>query len=173
MMRVDRILAGCVLAGLGTAPLAANDTPGLEFAFEEVVALAPMVPVGATSKGERRFIPITGGRFEGPGLAGEGIKGEIMPGGWDWQLTRPDGCTEIEADYFLKTDDGVIINVVNKGALCPPAEGDQPTPVRTHPVFEAPIGKYDWLSKSAFIGTLELADPAEGHAVKIRFYRAN
>lgn len=94
-----------------------------------------------------------------------------MPGGWDWQLIRSDGCVEVEADYFLKTDDGVVINIVNKGALCMPAQGAAPAPARTHPVFEAPIGKYDWLNKSAFVGTLELADPSNGPAVKIRIFR--
>ncbi len=141
--------------------------PGLEFAFEEVVTLGEAVTPGQTPRGLRRIIPITGGHFEGPG-----IKGEIMPGGWDWQLERADGCTEIEADYFLKTDDGVVINVVNKGVLCPPPAGGAPAPVRTHPVFEAPSGKYDWLNRSAFVGTLDMAPPEAGPAVKIRFYRA-
>ncbi|OJW73547.1 MAG: hypothetical protein BGO57_07830 [Sphingomonadales bacterium 63-6] len=162
-------LGAVVLAGLSAgAAQAANAPPAptAEFVLEEIVKLGPVVEVGKTSKGERRIIPITGGRFEGPG-----IKGEIVPGGWDWQLTRADGCTEVEADYFLKTDDGVVINVINKGALCPPAQGAAPSPVRTHPVFEAPLGKYEWMSKTAFIGTLEMADPAEGPAVKIRFYK--
>lgn len=162
------IAIGGLLAGLAAAPLAAAEpaAPTTEFAFEEVVKLGPAIEVGQTAKGIRRIIPITGGRFEGPGL-----KGEIIPGSWDWQLTRPDGCTEVEADYFIKTDDGVMINVLNKGVICMPAGGGPPAPVRTLPVFEAPIGKYDWLSKAAFVGTLEGADPAEGPAVKIRFYK--
>jgi hypothetical protein len=156
-----------VLLAVSFAALAQETpSPSLEFAFEEIVTLGKVVEVGKTARGERRIIPITGGHFEGPG-----IKGEVLPGGWDWQLTRADGCTEVEADYFLKTDDGAVINVVNKGALCPPAQGAPPAPARTHPVLEAPLGKYDWLNKSAFVGTLELADPANGPAVKIRFFR--
>ncbi|KPL67834.1 hypothetical protein SZ64_06735 [Erythrobacter sp. SG61-1L] len=159
------VMAAALLAGPALAA-DAPPAPNAEFVLEEIVKLGPVVEVGKTSKGERRIIPITGGRFEGPG-----IKGEIVPGGWDWQLTRADGCTEVEADYFLKTDDGVVINVINKGALCPSAPGAAPSPVRTHPVFEAPLGKYEWMSKTAFIGTLEMADPSEGPAVKIRFYK--
>jgi hypothetical protein len=44
--------------------------------------------------------------------------------------------------------------------------------VRTQPRFEAPIGKYDWLNRGAFIGTLEMATDVEGPAVRIRFYKA-
>jgi len=151
---------------LGVAvPAAAQQAPTLEFVFEETVALGEATSPGDTARGGRLIIPITGGTFEGPG-----IRGTVMPGGWDWQLRRADGCTEVEADYFLKTDDGVVINVVNTGVICR-AESGELGPVRTHPVFEAPRGKYEWLSQAAFVGTLEPAPPAAGPAVKIRFYR--
>src|SRR6185503_12394400 len=103
-MRIWLGLAALALA----APAAGQDAPTLEFAFEETVALGPATLPGDTARGGRIIIPITGGTFEGPG-----IKGVIMPGGWDWQLRRADGCTEVKADYFLQTDDGVVINVVN------------------------------------------------------------
>ena len=147
------------------APAAAQDAPTLEFAFEEIVKLGEVTMPGTTARGERIIIPITGGTFEGPE-----IKGVVIPGGWDWQLRRADGCTDVEADYFLQTDDGVVINVVNKGVICP-GEGGARAPVRTHPVFEAPRGKYEWLSQAAFVGTLEAAPPSAGPAVKIRFFR--
>lgn len=147
------------------APAVAAD-PVLQFAFEETVTLAPDVHPGATAAGERNIVPITGGTFEGPG-----IKGTILPGGWDWQLRRADGCTQIRADYMLRTDDGVVINVVNTGVSC--RRKDPAAVVRTHPVFEAPLGKYEWLSQAAFIGTLDpVTLPDGGRAVKIRFYRA-
>lgn len=139
--------------------------PGLEFVFEETVLLAPDVPVGATALGRRNIVPITGGTFEGPH-----IRGTIVAGGWDWQLRGPDGCTRIKADYMLRTDDGAVINVVNTGTSC---RGKDPTAVvRTHPVFEAPLGKYDWLSQGCFIGTLDpVTLPGGARAVRIRFYR--
>lgn len=154
-----------LLALVSAAPLAAQDAPTLEFAFEEIVTLGQATSPGDTAQGGRLIIPITGGTFEGPG-----IKGTIMPGGWDWQLRRADGCTEVEADYFLRTDDGVVINVVNTGVICA-GEGGAMLPVRTHPVFEAPRGKYEWLSRNAFVGTLERAPPEAGPAVRIRFFR--
>lgn len=155
-------------AALLAMPAAAQQTPaepGLEFAFEETVSLGQPLEVGKTARGERRIIPITGGHFEGPN-----IKGEVMPGGWDWQLTRADGCTDVKADYFLKTDDGVIINVVNTGEICPGEKG-APAPVRTHPVFEPPLGKYEYLGRQSFVGTLGMAPAGAGPAVLIRFYR--
>jgi hypothetical protein len=140
--------------------------PRLEFAFEEIVMLGQAIPVGETPLGKRNIVPITGGTFSGPG-----IEGTIIAGGWDWQLARSDGCTEIEADYMIRTDDGVVINVVNVGALCPPEAGAT-TLAKTYPRFEAPKGNYDWLNRSAFIGTLEIAPAAAGPAVRIRFYKA-
>lgn len=140
--------------------------PRLEFAFEEIVTLGQAIPVGETPLGRRNIVPITGGTFSGPG-----IEGTIIAGGWDWQLTRSDGCTEIEADYMIRTNDGVVINVVNVGALCPPEPG-RTGPAVTQPRFEAPKGKYDWLNRSAFIGTLDAAPPGSGPAVRIRFFKA-
>jgi hypothetical protein len=157
------------LAALGAlaigAPAAAEEAPSLEFVFEEIVTLGEVTAPGDTARGGRIIIPITGGTFEGPD-----IRGIVVPGGWDWQLRRADGCTEVEADYFLQTDDGVVINIVNKGVICM-GQGEERPPVRTHPVFEAPSGKYAWLSQNAFVGTLELAPPENGPAVRIRFYR--
>ncbi|MBO9519055.1 MAG: DUF3237 domain-containing protein [Porphyrobacter sp.] len=163
-MRVALTLAG-LSSGLAAFPALAQEAPTLEFVFEETVTLGEVTVPGDTALGGRIIIPITGGTFEGPA-----IKGTIVPGGWDYQLRRADGCNEVKADYFLKTDDGVVINVVNTGVICT-GEGGAMKPVRTHPVFEAPRGKYEWLSQAAFVGTLEPAPPSAGPAVKIRFYR--
>ena len=147
----------------------ASAEPGLELLYRSVVKLGSVIDVGETARGQRRIIPITGGTFEGPRL-----RGEILPMGWDWQLDRADGCTELVADYFIRTDDGVVINVVNTGALCRPgADGAPAQAPRTSPVFEAPRGAYEWLGQGAYIGTLGF-DPAvaEPHVV-ITIYRSN
>lgn len=158
--------AAAALASTPALPQDQPQPPRLEFAFEEIVTLGQAIPVGETPLGRRNIVPITGGTFSGPG-----IEGTIIAGGWDWQLTRSDGCTEIEADYMIRTDDGVVINVINVGALCPPEAGST-APPKTVPRFEAPKGKYDWLNRSAFIGTLELAPNSPVPAVRIRFYKA-
>lgn len=59
----------------------------------------------------------------------------------------------------MKTDDGVLIRIVNKGVGGggPPAAASASSEsffMFTHPEFEAPAGKYDWLNRSMFVGTL-------------------
>ena len=166
-----RSAALLLIATAASLPLAAAAPPAppqLEFVFDEVATLAPAITPGATSLGQRNIVPITGGHFEGPR-----IRGTLLPGGWDWQLGRADGCLHIKADYFLRTDDGVVINILNQGVACMGPNGERP-PLRTQPVFEAPRGKYEWLNQSAFIGTLEAGEnDAKGQltAVHIRIYR--
>ncbi len=166
-----KIAALFLAASIPAGTAAAADPPApphLEFAFEEIVTLGAAMSPGETPYGRRNIIPITGGTFEGPG-----IRGTVLPGGWDWQLARADGCLDVEANYMLRTDDGAIINVINKGALCMPGPGEAARPARTSPRFEAPLGKYTWLGQTAFIGTLESATGPQGEpAVKIRFYKA-
>jgi hypothetical protein len=140
--------------------------PQLKFVYEEQVALASSMPVGETPMGKRNIVPITGGTFSGPGL-----KGKILPGGWDWQLTNASGCFNLHADYMIQTDDGAIIHVVNAGLVCPNSAGTRDAMLTT-PVFEAPKGKYDWLNGGAYIGTLEMMTLDGKPAVRIRFFKA-
>ena len=136
----------------------ADAVPRVEFAFEERVTLAPAVVLGNTALGHRQYIPITGGTVAGPKL-----KGQVVPGGWDFQLTySASDCTQLSADYFLKADDGTLIHVFNEGLVCP---GSQRSLLR--PRLEAPKGVHEWLTRATFISTLEL-DPPD--AVRIRFY---
>ena len=136
--------------------------PGTELAVELFVTISPAVTVGASDHGTRRFIPITGGRF-----TGNGIKGEVMAGGADWQLSRPDGVTEVNALYSIKTDDGAVIVVDNQGIIVPANGGIGY--VRTNPRFHAPQGKYEWLNKTLFVGTITPA--TQGGAVIIRVFK--
>ena len=147
--------------------------PALELAFEVHATLAPVLSVGETPQGMRRVIPITGGRFEGPKL-----KGEVVPGGADWQFDRPDGVTELEALYLLRTQDGAHIQVHNRGLRHGPAEvmsrlraGAAVAPeeyyFRATPSFSAPAGRYEWLNRSLFLCTgARYAD-----AVRLWMYR--
>ncbi|MGN6208934.1 DUF3237 domain-containing protein [Asticcacaulis sp.] len=144
--------------------------PHLEFVFEETVRLGEGVNPGPTPMGERYIIPITGGTFDGPG-DGAGFKGIVRPGGWDWQLKRADGCVWATADYMLQTDDGAVINVRNQGPMCPQTASES-APILLTPIFEAPLGRYQWLNQSAFVARLGIVTQDGKPAVKIRFYRA-
>jgi hypothetical protein len=150
-------------------PVAGVEAPKTQLVLEAYVTIASAVDVGQSDAGTRRFIPITGGRF-----VGDGIKGEVMAGGADWQLVRPDGVLEVNALYSIRTDDGVTIVVDNRGIIvpaAPPAAGRpaQAPYVRTTPRFHAPQGKYDWLNKGIFVGGI--APAAGGGAVVIRVFR--
>ena len=158
--------ASTLMAGSASAQDAAPG-PGLELLYTSHVTLGEAIQVGQTARGMRRIIPITGGTFDGPN-----IRGEILPMGWDWQLDRADGCTELVANYFLRTDDGVIINVINTGTICRPTDGTAPV-IRTSPVFEAPLGRYEWLGQRGNIGTLGFDPAFTGPHVMITVYRAN
>lgn len=132
--------------------------PGLEFVYEAEGSLGAPVTIGTTADGTRRIIPIfAGGRVEGPL-----IRGQLMGNAADFQLTRPDGVTVADALYALQTDDGVVIQVRNRGLRHGPPEvmarlaaGEEVDPAsyyfRTVPEFIAPEGRYDWMNRSIFV----------------------
>lgn len=164
------LAAGAASAQETAGPPAGVRVPKLEFVYECDATLEPALDFGKTFEGQRRIIPITGGSVRGPK-----IRGVLLSGGADWNLTRNDGAGSVEADYYFKTDDGVLIRIVNKGVGGgPPPPPDPATGERffmfTHPSFEAPIGKYDWMNHSMFVGTLGARKDAH-NAVLIRVFR--
>ena len=136
--------------------------PGTELVMELYVTISAAVTVGPSDHGTRRFVPITGGRF-----SGAGIKGEVLAGGADWQVGRADNIVEVNAIYSIKADDGAVIEVENRGIIAPTNGGIGYA--RTNPRFHAPRGKYDWLNKTLFVGTI--APAAESGAVIIRVFK--
>ncbi|QUX91146.1 DUF3237 domain-containing protein [Marinomonas sp. A3A] len=141
------------------------------FIYESRVTIdKKRVTVGQSKYGERGIIWITGGEFAGPSL-----KGEVISGGGDWQLGRPDGSKELDAKYALKTDDGFVILVQNKVTINsePTKENPSNRYARSVLSFEAPIGSpYEWMNKSVFLGTLDRADNYnEDPAVIIRVWQ--
>jgi len=127
-------------------PGAEPKAPELEYCLQLKVALGQSYSVGQTPKGSRNIVPITGGTFEGK-LPGKELKGEILPGGADYQMSNG-GRTEIEAIYCIKTDDGVTIHIRNCGIICM-SDGMY---FRCAPKFEAPEdSKYNWMNNSLFL----------------------
>lgn len=122
-----------------------TEGPSLEYVCELCVTCDAAMTVGPTSHGTRVVIPITGGTFEGPRM-----RGTVVSGGADYQLVdRERGRTELEAIYNIRTDDGTLIHVRNRGLLCTGSEGFY---FRTVPHFEAPADSpYDWLNRSVFV----------------------
>jgi len=155
------------LAFIATVAFAqeAPDTLQAEFMFEVRAELSPAIVNGETSDGRRLAIPIMGGDF-----AGADIRGEVLAGGADYQLVRPDGVTEVHAVYMIRTDDGALINVVNDGIIVPPATTGGAPYIRTTPKFTAPVGKYDWLNKNVFLSNL-VVKPERPGMVFVQIYR--
>jgi hypothetical protein len=155
-------LAFAGIAGTATADAAVHraaalprgaKVPAFTFIYECVATIAPPLDFGPTLEGQRRVIPITGGTFQGPRM-----RGEVVSNGADWNLSRADGASSVDAAYYLKTDDRVLIRIINRGIGGHAAPADPKAPelffMYTHPEFEAPTGKYDWLNRGMFIGTL-------------------
>jgi hypothetical protein len=82
------------------------------------VEVGDVLAIGAMAQGERRFVPITGGRFEGA----DAWRGRVLPGGADWQLLRADGVLEVDARYVLEDDAGQRVQVVSQGLRHGPPE---------------------------------------------------
>jgi hypothetical protein len=172
----------CAFAGLGELPGAAQGSassgapppPALVFAFELRATVADPVVLGEVPHGLRRIVAITGGTVRGPQL-----NGVVVPNsGADWQLIQPDGFSELDTRYTLRTDRGELVYVQNVGIRHAPPEvmqklnaGQVVDPklvyFRTVPKFETAAPDLQWLARSVFVGVGERS-PNE---VIVRFYR--
>ena len=78
--------------------------------------LGPLEDHGVTRAGHRRVVPIASGRISGM------FDAEILPGGADWQIVRPDGSIEIDTRYSARTPDGEYVHLRTSGVRSgPPA----------------------------------------------------
>ena len=127
--------------------------------FAAEVLLGPVVEVGPTPTGFRRVIPIVGGTVTGT------MVGEVLPGGADWNVVRPDGSTELWARYELRLDDGAVVSVTNTALVAPDAD----VPFLTHPAFDVGDDGPVELRWGLFIGVLTPA--ADGASVHLEVAR--
>ena len=110
---------------------------------------------------ERRVVAIDGGSFEGPSL-----RGEVLAGGADWQIARPDGVLDLDARYALREQGGGLVRVLSQGyrhgppeVLAALARGEEVEPARyffrTVMRFETGAPELAWLNKTIAIGSAE------------------
>ena len=129
-----------------------------EFLYEVSVDLETPQNVGATPHGNRQIFNVKGGTFEGPK-----VRGEVLPGGGDWFVFRPDGAGELDVRATVRTDDGHLIYTYYRGILNASPEvlqriaaGETVDPseyyFRTTPVFETSSEKYGWLNRIVAVG---------------------
>ncbi len=136
-------------------------TPTLEtkYAFTITARIGEVTSAGEIGSGVRRIIPILGGEVKG-----EGIRGQVLPFGADFQIIRPNELIELEAKYAFETDDGAVVYVENIGIRFGPVEllqklkrGEPVDPkliyFRTRPRFETGHPNYQWLMQHLFIGS--------------------
>jgi hypothetical protein len=90
--------------------------------------------------GRRGFTSLTGGTIAGPKLTGK-----VVPGGGDFPVLRPDGVAEFDARYMIEADDGTLIYLRNRGI-------QRESYLRSSPVFDTPVGRHDWLTRTVFVG---------------------
>jgi hypothetical protein len=112
--------------------------------FTETVTLASSISIGASKRGSRNIIPITGGTTSGK------VVGKILDGGADYQLSG------LDARYTLAPNDGEFIIVRNCGAN------------GLVPVFEARVdGPYAFLNENKYLSS---SPSMVGSGVSITFY---
>jgi hypothetical protein len=118
----------------------------------ENVTLGAGQMVGATKRGNRNIIPITGGTLSGK------ITGKVLAGGADYQnLANP---MTIDARYLWQTSDGEVIIVRNGGSMGLLA-----------PAFEVRVdSKYAWLNRGLYLSS----NPGMGKGgVALTFYESS
>lgn len=132
--------------------------PTLEQVLELDVEIGVPIDVGETGDGQRLIIPITGGSVSGR------VDGTVLPVGADFQLSRTERPTAIEAKYAFETDDGATVYVENEGIVhAPPAvrermlAGEDVDPeelyFRTTPTFETGDPDLSWLTEHVFVAS--------------------
>ncbi len=120
--------------------------------FTENVTLGSSLSIGASKRGTRNIIPITGGTVSGD------FTGSVVPGGADYQLIGQ--TTTLDARYTLVSDAGDYVLVRNCGPFG-----------ALVPLFEArKDGPLAFLNANEFLSS----DPGAGSGgVTITFYERN
>ncbi len=132
--------------------------PKLDHFCSISVELSSIHEMGQGRNGHRRIIPIVGGSVSGQ------IKGRVLNLGADWQTILADGSADLDTRYAMETDDGALIEIINKGVRHGPpdvierlAKGEQVDPAeyyfRTYARLETGDERYGWVNKTVFVGT--------------------
>ena len=141
--------------------------PSAHLAWQAWVDIGPRQDLGLSPAGERFMIPILGGRFEGQ-VENVSLQGQVLAGGADRQLLRPDGIKELDALYEMQTHDGAVLTIHNRVLIDDSAQPQRY--VMSHVRVTAPQGPYEVLNRRVFVGTLHPL-PAEQRAVLIRVWQ--
>ncbi|MBF6300731.1 DUF3237 domain-containing protein [Nocardia amamiensis] len=143
--------------------------------FDVVVNLNPRLDFGAGPLGRRILFGAAGGSFEGPRL-----RGDVVAGGGDWALFRPDGTMALDVRLTLRTHDDELVHMSYGGRwvtppevraeLADPVKKSQVDPsryyFRTTPLFETGSSRYFWLNDIVCIGSGYVVDGGVAYHVE-------
>lgn len=118
--------------------------------------------IGPGPYGDRSTVIFKGGRFEGPTL-----RGEILPGGGDWEIVRDHGdqqTAHLDTRYNLLTHDGATIYLQTTGTRTGKKEvlsklGDDTSigpgeyRMRLNMKMETGDERYSWINQGVFIAS--------------------
>lgn len=138
-----------------------------EHLFDIVINLDPKLDIGSGPFGRRVFYGSAGGTFEGPKL-----RGDVLAGGGDWTLFRPDTTMTLDVRLTLRTHDNALVHMSYGGRWVTPPElradiadttkNHQIDPAlyyfRTNPLFETGAQRYAWLNDIVCVGSGYLID---------------
>lgn len=122
------------------------DRPATRHVATLHVDISEPLMIGPVGHRLRAVVPITGGTIRGPE-----IRGEVVPGGFDWAWLSEDGSADVEAHYALKLDDGSYATIVNTGSCMPLPGAEDTFTGKAVPVFETGSETYAWLNTTQFI----------------------
>ena len=123
----------------------------------EVVPPIRVGEVDGQGGGDLSVAPITGGT-----VTGDRITGKVLPVGADWWVcTGP--TTRLDARYLLETDDGAVIDILNRGyyratkEVMDRVEAGENVPegeyyFRCSPTFQTDAPAHRWLAENQFVG---------------------
>jgi hypothetical protein len=132
--------------------------PRLTRIYRLQATLGEPLDLGDTTRGRRRIVPLTGGRFTGPDL-----NGTLLPGASaDWQIVLPDGTALGDIRYTLETESGDLLYVQSRSVRHGSADvlarlgaGEDVDAseytFRTSTQIETAAPALDWLNKGIFI----------------------
>lgn len=133
----------------------------LHFLCTLFVELGDPIEMGPTEKGNRRIIPITGGK-----AVGDRLSGVILNLGADWQTIYGNGTAELDTRYAMKTADNATIDIRNRGyRVCSPevqakiaagvaVQASEYSMIST-PRFETAAENYLWLNSIICVAKCE------------------
>lgn len=140
----------CTVNALNSRPL-----------FDITIDLHPIQEVGRTPAGERRIVPVAGGRFNG-----DRLNGTILPHAGADLLLRADGSYQQDVRLALRSDDGAAILMTYRGVRHSAPEVSRRIAcgemvprtdyyLRIAPFFETAASDYAWLNTIVSVGVGE------------------